>query len=194
MSEVAWWQGSHGDEYTLRNTDADIARRNLMWRGILRWDGPVQPWSILEIGAGSGNNLRALGQMGYMNLAGVEPNKTARDMLKQSGIPAHNGTAANPGRKADLVFTSGVLIHVPPEELLEACQGIYDAAERYIVCIEYFSDEPEEKPYRGRKLWKRDFGSFWLDNFDLKPLGCGFEWKRTTGLDNLTWFAFEKCT
>jgi hypothetical protein len=113
-------------------------------------------------------------------------------MLKDAGFDAYDGTAQNPGRTADLVFTSGVLIHIPPDELLAACQGIYDAAERYIVCIEYFSADPEEKPYRGRKLWKRDFGSFWLDNFDLIPLACGFAWNRTTGLDNLTWFAFKK--
>ena len=201
MSEVAWWQGDHGDEYTKRNDSADIDARYKMWDAIINDIGstlsrysPNWPRSILEIGAGSGNNLRALRRIfpGITILTGIEPNALARMMLRDVGFDAYDGTAENPGRIADLVFTSGVLVHIPPDELLAACQGIYDAAERYIVCIEYFSADPEEKEYRGRKLWKRDFGSFWLDNFDLTPLGSGFAWKRTTGLDNLTWFVFKK--
>ena len=189
MSEVDWWRGEHGNEYVGRNVALDVGARIALWREVLQ---DIRPVSTLEIGAGDGNNLRALRQIGCHNLAGVEPNESARERLFASGFDDFDGTADNPGESADLVFTSGVLIHIPPDELLAACQGIYDAANRYIVCIEYFSADPEEKPYRGRKLWKRDFGSFWLDNFDLKPLGCGFAWKRTTGLDNLHWWAFEK--
>lgn len=189
MTEVVWWQGSHGDEYTERNMGVDVPARIELWGEIL---SHINPRSVLEIGAGSGNNLIALKALSHRNLFGVEPNSSARDALKLCGFYVYDGTAANPDCCADLVFTSGVLIHIPPDELLAACQGIYDAAERYIVCIEYFSADPEEKSYRGRKLWKRDFGSFWLDNFDLKPLGCGFAWKRMTGLDNLTWWAFKK--
>ena len=192
MSEVAWWQGDHGDEYTERNAGLDIDSRKTLWREILNCL-MSQPMSVLEIGAGNGRNLHALRRLGLNYISGVEPNFLALGALRMAGFDAHIGTADSPGRKADLVFTSGVLIHIPPDELMAVCQGIYDAAERYIVCIEYFSAEPEEKLYRGRKLWKRDFGDYWMDNFDLKPLGCGFAWKRTTGLDNLTWWAFERC-
>ena len=194
MSEVAWWQGSHGDEYTHRNHKNEIWGRRQLWEKILLL---INPQSILEVGAGSGNNLFVLKELhacGRNNIAAIEPNEAARTILKKSGIDAHDGTAANPGRTADLVFTSGVLIHIPPDELLAACQGIYDAAERYIVAIEYFSHEPVSIDYRGRKLWKRDYGSFYLDNFpDLKVLGNGFAWKRTTGLDDLNWWVFLKC-
>jgi hypothetical protein len=42
-------------------------------------------------------------------------------------------------------------------------------------------------------LFKRDFGSYWLDNFsDLRTLGYGFQWKRVTGLDNVNWWLFRK--
>ena len=71
----------------------------------------------------------------------------------------------------------------------------YRVTRRYIVCIEYFSDKPEEIPYRGHDgvLFKRDFGGFWIDNFpDLETRDYGFVWKRVTGLDNLTWWVFEK--
>jgi hypothetical protein len=191
MSEVAWWQGSHGDEYTKRQREPFQPRLDL-WADILKCF-PRDPSTFLEIGAGAGNNIEAIKVLtGKKPIFAVEPNELARSWLLKSGFDAYDGTAANPGMKADLVFTSGVLIHIPPEELLESCRGIYEAAHRYIVCIEYFADEPEEKPYRGRQLWKRDFGSYWLDNFDLTPLGCGFVWKRMTGLDNLTWWIFKK--
>jgi spore coat polysaccharide biosynthesis protein SpsF len=96
---------------------------------------------------------------------------------------------------ADLAFTSGVLIHIHPDDLLPACREVHRCAGRYVACVEYFADKPEAIPYRGHtdKLFKRDFGSFWMDNFpDLTVLATGFAWKRTTGLDNLTWWLFEK--
>ena len=68
-------------------------------------------------------------------------------------------------------------------------------AARFIVCIEYFSDTPEEVTYRGHseKLFKRDFGEYWLDLFpEMKTLKYGFIWKRLSGLDNLTWWVFQK--
>ena len=72
---------------------------------------------------------------------------------------------------------------------------MHRVSSRYIACSEYFSDKPETIPYRGQTdaLFKRDFGGMWLDLFpDLKVLDYGFSWKRTTGLDNLTWWMFEK--
>ena len=95
----------------------------------------------------------------------------------------------------DLVFTSGVLIHVAPEFLEVAYREMYRVARRYLLTIEYFSAEPETKTYRGEDglLFKRDFGSLWLDLFPpLILVDYGFFWKRATGLDNLTWWLFAK--
>jgi hypothetical protein len=50
-------------------------------------------------------------------------------------------------------------------------------------------------PYRGHDnaLWRRDYGSLFLDTFsDLKCTAHMFAWKRATGLDNLTFWVFEK--
>ena len=42
-------------------------------------------------------------------------------------------------------------------------------------------------------LFKRDFGGHWMDLYpDLRLVGNGFFWRRSTGLDNITWWLFEK--
>jgi spore coat polysaccharide biosynthesis protein SpsF len=160
------------------------------------------PESILEIGANLGINLRALRALTAARLFAVEPNDKARSILVKDGIVAATdvrsgvASAIDFGDDAvDLAFTSGVLIHIHPDDLLVSLREIYRCSKRWIVCVEYFSDKIEMIPYRGHndRLFKRDFGSFWLDNFPkLRPVAYGFAWRRVTGLDNLTWWLFEK--
>jgi spore coat polysaccharide biosynthesis protein SpsF len=63
------------------------------------------------------------------------------------------------------------------------------------MALEYFSKSPETITYRGHDnlLFKRDFGSFYLDLFpDLAAVAEGFLWRRTTGYDDATWWVFRK--
>ena len=196
---LEFWTGEFGDEYTERNTGNINARINL-WEEIIQG---LDFDSVLEVGANTGQNLRALRTLTDAEFFALEPNVKARKHLISSGLVLSEnmcrGTAINIDTPfiggLDLVFTSGVLIHIPPSELLLACKEIYRISKKYIVCIEYFSAQMEEIEYRGHRnvLWKRDFGKFWLDNFDLKVVNYGFAWKPVTGLDNLTWWVFEKC-
>ena len=185
------WKGKFGDDYTERNQNTQ--GRKEMFTRIL--DAlPVLPDSILEVGANRGLNLDVLHNIIKARLIGLEPNDSARQYIKHEAL---DGTAQQiklPDKSVAMVFTCGVLIHIPPEELHIVCNEIYRVASRYIVCIEYFSDKPEEVQYRGYDdmLWKRDFGSYWRDNYPLKLLDYGFLWKPVTGLDNLTYFVFEK--
>jgi pseudaminic acid biosynthesis-associated methylase len=159
------------------------------------------PKSILEVGANIGINLRALGALSGARMMAIEPNDKARAILLEDRVVASDDVQAGiasriplPDRAADLVFTSGVLIHIHPDELHQSMREIYRCSARWIVSVEYFSDTPVEVAYRGHSgvLFKRDFGSEWLDLFpDLRPISWGFEWKRITGLDNLTWWIFE---
>lgn len=184
------WRGAFGDEYTKRN--GSHTGRELLWLKLLK---PMDKLSsICEIGAGRGANLDVLTKMTDAEVIGVEPNELARQSCNK--IVAGTAQACPIGDAAvDLSFTCGVLIHIPPDELGDACDEIYRISNRYIACIEYFSDEPQSKQYRGRDnlLFKRDFGSYWLDRFpDLEVLDYGFFWKRMTGLDNLTYWVFAK--
>jgi spore coat polysaccharide biosynthesis protein SpsF len=160
------------------------------------------PASILEVGANIGRNLRALSALTGAELYGLEPNAKARQQLVADGVVkaanALDGTAQAIPLKdgaVDLAFTSGVLIHIHPNELPAGCRELARVARRYVVVIEYFADQPSTIEYRGRSdlLFKRDFGGFLMDTVPgLTPLDCGFFWRRTSGLDNLTWWLFEK--
>lgn len=196
--QVQFWQGEFGNEYTERNDiSRNIVARKKLIDAVLEKSSHVG--DILEVGANIGLNLCALYQRNLTTSVyyGLEPNDLA---AHSKAIPYYrvNGTAENieaEDNGFDFVFTSGVLIHIHPDNLKQAISEIYRVSSKYIACIEYFSDEPIEKAYRGHNgvLFKRDFGSLYMDTFpDLKLVDYGFAWKRATGLDNLTWWLFEK--
>lgn len=191
------WQSEFGNEYTRRNVRQLDARLQL-WKVLL----PPDCGSVLEVGANIGQNLEAISQLGPIDLYACEPNDLAREELTDLELaPKDNITAdfadklSFPDNIADLVFTSGVLIHVPHETLEKSMDEIHRCAKRWIVCGEYFAPQEEMIPYRGHHnaLWRRDYGSLWLDRFsDLECTSVTFAWKRVTGLDNLTFWVFEK--
>lgn len=204
VTPADFWRGTFGDEYTGRHpaTDQELRARVALWAKILSHIAPEKPRTILEVGANIGNNLRALRSLSGARFMAVEPNDHARKKLDADEVvnagDIRAGTAASidfPDDIAEMTFSSGVLIHIPPADLLASCREIYRCSSRWIVAIEYFSAEPREVSYRGHagKLFTRDFGGFYLDHFhDLKPIACGFVWKRLTGMDNLTYWVFSK--
>jgi pseudaminic acid biosynthesis-associated methylase len=202
--QLDFWCGAFGDDYIARNSrnEDTVGARVAMWTRILAplCDRPLG--SILEVGANIGVNIAALRQLTSASLYALEPNDTARARLITDGlVPASQALSGSADAIAldnsavDLVFTSGVLIHIAPENLAAACREMHRVTRHYIACIEYFANEPQEVNYRGHaeRLFKRDFGAFWLDQFpDLRTVDYGFFWRRATGLDNLTWWLFEK--
>lgn len=185
------WKGKFGNDYTERNTNSK--GREIMFLRILESLHEI-PKSILEVGSNRGLNLDVLSGLTDARLIGLEPNEYARSQIKHEAIEGTAQFIPVFDNSVDMVFTCGVLIHINPDDLKQACDEIYRVSSKYIVCIEYFSDKPEEIEYRGQRglLWKRDFGSFWMDNYKLKLVDYGFFWKRTTGLDNLTYWIFMK--
>lgn len=197
------WTGEFGDAYIERCTASDeaVQIRARAWADRLK---PLQgrlPGSILEVGCNVAINQRALRGLCDAELFAVEPNAKARAQVIADGVldEAHLKLANAmdlpfADGSMEMCFTSGVLIHIAPTELHKACSEMYRVSNRYILCCEYFSRDPVEINYRGHEglLFKRDFGSYWLDNFDLAPVAHGFHWRRTTGIDDVTWWLFEK--
>ncbi|MCF8475407.1 MAG: methyltransferase domain-containing protein [Pseudolabrys sp.] len=202
--QLEFWRNEFGQSYTERNigNPGNLRARIAMWASILDRMVGEPPESILEVGANVGNNLRALRTLTGAAFYAVEPIKKAREALIADGVVEANSVLDNsaakidlPDNTVDMAFTNGVLIHIHPDDLLASCSEMYRVSKKYIVCVEYFSDKAETIPYRGHDdvLFRRDFGGFWMDNFPrLKLRGYGFCWKRTTGMDNLTWWVFQK--
>jgi len=176
------WSGEFGREYTLRNPQSvdEMEALYLKNYGLSRTelnrkflDGMDRSLRILEVGSNLGNQLVCLQRMGFKSLYGIELQSQAVEMakLKTKGINIIQGDASDIPFKDgffDLVFTSGLLIHVSPKNLNGVLTEIHRCTRKYIFGFEYYSDDTKEIPYRGNKelLWKANFARKYLDLFD----------------------------
>ena len=179
------WKNSFGKEYTDRNSFSVAQLDNLYKKryGLTRTKLNIdfigklnKKIKILEVGSNVGNQLLMLQKMGFKNLFGLEPLEYAVELSKKRliGINIIRGSAFDIPFKDiyfDLVFSSGVLIHINPKDIRKAMKEIYRCTNKYIWGFEYFSEKYQEVNYRGEKnlLWKADFPRLYIQNFsDLK--------------------------
>jgi pseudaminic acid biosynthesis-associated methylase len=204
-AQLKQWTSKFGDEYTerCRSNDEGIVTKGRCLEGILTRCGIGKDGSVLEVGANVGMNLKALRRVGWRgDFYAVEPNTKAYGILVgdeeialKQGFQADGFTLPLGDRSVDLVFTCGVLIHVHPDHLVRFCSEMCRVSRTHILCMEYFSPEPEEKAYRGRSglLFKRDFGAFYMDNWPhLRLVDYGFLWKRVSSFDDVNWWVFKR--
>src|SRR5512147_1406366 len=148
------WGAKFGDDYTERNLD--ISGRGVFWNDLI---STYEIRSALEVGCNTGANLRSMG----IAVTGVDVNQQALELVPL-GIPTRRADATDLPFMAndfDLVFTFGVLIHIPPNDLDTAMREIVRVSKRYVFAGEYLGDD--EVPYRGGVLWRRDYGSLYQD-------------------------------
>lgn len=191
------WAGEFGNEYLKRNVQAAEGRQPF-WRMVLS-ECPAR--SVLEVGCNIGGNLGWITQvLRAREVFGIDINLKALTQLRQMlpGTNAVCGTARElpfRDRWFDLVFTIGVLIHQPPEVLSRVMAEIVRCSRRYILCGEYFAEQPMEVPYRGQPgaLFKRDFGGLYQQLFsELRLLKSGFLPRHQGSWDDITYWIFEK--
>jgi pseudaminic acid biosynthesis-associated methylase len=198
------WSGEFGDRYTERNAasaDAVLGRARV-WGEVFRRMVGDMPKSALEVGPNVGLNLRGIQAVADLELWGIEPNPAARKRLVEDKVIAADHVIEGFGHEipladgqVELAFTAGVLIHVDPSLLERTVREIHRVSSRYVFCAEYFSPKAETIQYRGETdlLFKNDFGSVYLDLFpDLRLVDYGFFWRRTTVMDDATWWLFRK--
>jgi pseudaminic acid biosynthesis-associated methylase len=180
--QASKWSGSFGQEYTDRNPQTlqemeDLYRKNYGFsRSELNQrflDGMDCAMRILEVGSNIGNQLLCLQKMGFTSLYGIELQSYAVELAKSrtKGINLIQGEASDIPFKDgffDMVFTSGVLIHISPSILPSVLNEIHRCTRNYIFGFEYFSDVTQEIPYRGNSdlLWKADFAGIYLELFE----------------------------
>lgn len=203
--QLELWRSKFGIEYASRknNRITEEGTRRLMrdWGRMLQHAVTPKPESALEVGCSAGRNLVALRHF-VKELHAVEPNAAACAAVRANpdleGVTIHEGDGSNlpyEDGSIDLVFTSGVLIHVAPKDLGRIVDEIVRVARRYIICIEYFSHEPQQVKYRGMEgfLFKRDFGLSYLERHpNLRVLDYGFLWQPLDSSDNSNWWLFAK--
>ena len=130
--------------------------------------------SILEVGCNVGNILSVLHSLGFTNLRGIELNprvvEVANTLRPHLDITVGNILdIQGPDRAYDLVYTSGVLIHIAPENIDKAISEVIRVSRKYIWGYEYWAPEYREIPYRGNQnvLWKADFVKLYKNLSDL---------------------------
>ncbi|MCG2690422.1 methyltransferase domain-containing protein, partial [Candidatus Parcubacteria bacterium] len=172
------WSGEHGNNYNVRNPyfSSDLDRLYLENYGVTRKalneeflaDVPKAA-KILEVGCNVGSQLHALQEMGFESLVGVDINRQALEVSKKNllGIDVMLASAFELPFKDnyfDLVFTSGVLIHISPKDIQKALKEIIRVSKKYILGFEYFNEQHIEVLYRGKNnlLWKGDFAKLYL--------------------------------
>ncbi len=191
------WTGDFGRAYTERNV-YDWKLRVPAFRAMLK---DLSLERVLEVGCNRGYNLLALREVlgPGPEIVGVEPNAFALEIARAASprVAAVHGDAYNlpfPDASFDLVFTVGVLIHIPPEELPKALTEIHRVSRRYILAAEYYAAEETPIVYRGQNdlLWKRDFRQHYQTLFPgLRLLREGY-WDAEQGFDRTHWWLLEK--
>jgi pseudaminic acid biosynthesis-associated methylase len=196
-SQEGVWKGDFGRDYTDRNTFDPKSLDELWLRnyGVARstineefLSGIPRNASFLEIGCNAGNQLLMLRQMGWSNLSGTELQPYALEIAcsRLPEVAFKQGSALSLPWKDNsfhVVFTSGVLIHISPNDLPRAADEIYRTTDGYIWCSEYYAPDATEITYRNRRelLWKMDFAAYFIRRFpDLKLV----REKRLPYLDN----------
>ena len=180
--QMAEWQGVFGKEYTDRNAltldemedlygkNYGVTRTDLNRRFLGAMDHSIR---ILEVGCNIGNQLLCLQRMGFQNLYGIELQPYAVELSKSRTrhINIIQGSAFDipfKGGYFDLVFTSGLLIHIHPSDIVEVIKEICRCTKRHIWGIESYADGFMKVNYRWHDnlMWKNDYARLYLDLFN----------------------------
>ncbi len=121
---------------------------------------------ILEVGCNVGNNLKSFPP--YYDVHGLDLNKKALAKAKRSfpDFKFEEGSILKmPYDDAyfDLVFTRGVLIHIPKSDMPLAISELLRVSKKWICNMEYFGEDGKMIKWRrgDNLLWYRDMKKWW---------------------------------
>jgi pseudaminic acid biosynthesis-associated methylase len=179
--QVRTWTGNFGREYTDRNdqSPAELDQYYMENHGVTRkrlnesfLHGVPKHARILEVGCNTGTQLVMLREMGFTQLYGIEIQSYALERAKRRLSQAELRQASAlaipySDRYFDVVFTSGVLIHIAPADLSRTLKEIHRCSNSWIWGFEYYAPQLTEISYRGYNdlLWKTDYAARYLEQF-----------------------------
>lgn len=197
-----FWENEYANDYIIKNSQFDHDLGAKAWGKMVgNYGNEIK--SFLECGCNIGRNLDQLKKIvPHAQPSIIEISKSAFDHVSENHVLAKsfNGPILESnfeGESFDLVFTMGVLIHVPPNDLIGTMKKMYDYSKRFVLMGEYFNRTPAMIEYQGKlnRLFKRDFGKLFIENFDCDLVNYGFLWGHiydSAGFDDITWWLFEK--
>ena len=215
--QIGKWETEFGEDYTNRGikTGKDIKMEKDLDNVYIKRIGITRTKlnelfltgltinNILEVGCNIGVQLLILNKMGYKNLYGIEINEYAINMYKKvinsKDIYIIKGSAYDiPYKNSffDLVVTSGLLIHIPIEDIELVLDEIYRCSKKYILGYEYYSDKYTMIRYRGEDnlLWKADFAGLFMERHNDVKLVKEEKYVYFDNPDNIdTMYLLEKC-
>ncbi len=200
MSLSELWRGEFGDRYHDENRVSSLASRTALFARTL---GPRRPRSILELGAGRGWNLDALGNLyPSAGTAAVEINESVYPELGEHARIVGDDVTLWDGHEAsyDLILTMGLLIHLPELSARGVFQEVDSAGRRWFLMCEYYRPRREMIPWRGQEsaCWGADFCAEFLavarctPRWRLADYGFVYRGDPAFPLDDLTWFLLER--
>ncbi len=201
QEQLDFWKNRYAKSYREKNSAFNVELGVEGWEIMLKGIDGMN--NILECGSNIGRNIGFLEKI-YPNVEKtiIELSPDAFEIVTQKYpvINSFNGPILESNyRKGSfsLVFTIGVLIHINPNDLLDTMQRMYDYSNEYILIGEYFNRTPVMIEYQGEqnKLFKRDFGKMFIDNFNVELVDYGFLWGYiydSAGFDDITYWLFKK--
>lgn len=180
-AQEKFWLSKFGKEYMKRNnfTPQELDKFYVENLGVPRskinqdFIGNLNLKNTLEVGCNIGIQLNMLQKHKHKlgQIYGIELSPEAVELAKlntkncniiQGGafdIPFKNNYF-------DLVFTSGVLIHISPKDIPKALKEIHRVSKKYIWGVEFYNPDYIHINYRGNKNyhWKGDFAKMYLDH------------------------------
>lgn len=195
-----FWSREYASDYISKNSSFARDLGVDAWRKMLAKAEGIN--SALECGSNIGRNVDFLNALlPDAKKSIIEISRPAFEQVTRtySLAHAHNGpieSASFPCR-FDLVFTIGVLIHIHPDLLLKNMRQMFELSDKYVLMGEYFNRTPVMIEYQGQmnRLFKRDFGKLFAENFEVAIVDYGFLWGHIydeAGFDDITWWLFKK--
>ncbi len=148
----------------------------------------LKPDSILEAGCGFGRNLKFLidNNISANRLTGVDVSLT---LLAQAKLPKSiQLIRANvlhlpfSAKSFDLVFTHGLLMHLPPRQLPKALSELTRVSKKHLILIEEIRSRPRQLNYF---TWAHDYDKM------IKALPVKVVIKKP-GQHSLVWYLLKK--